>query len=176
MQETNLHLENYDNKVGQVFALFSMFLYTVLYDSPNDRMLHNIFTDSRRIYMRALMDFFSEKKAYPDDLNYQDFIDTTDSFRIVVASNNTRDLASKQTAHATKKRGTFVVDDAEHTSITKQLIKQINHFIKELDQSIKDLYKQDYADKTAQELRGVVLAQIAKICLVNASAGEIIDL
>ena len=70
------YLEELDNELGQVFAEFSTFLYVTLYDSKSNKMLHNIFLESRRVHIRTLCDFFSNTKnvKHPDDLIYKDFL------------------------------------------------------------------------------------------------------
>lgn len=56
------YLEELDNELGQVFAEFATFLYVTLYDSNSNKMLHNIFPESRRVHIRTLCDFFSNTK------------------------------------------------------------------------------------------------------------------
>ena len=161
----NVYLECYDNKVAQLQALFLMFLYTVIYDSANNQMLHNVFADCRRIYMRAILDFFSNKKK-GDDLNYKDFINTETNFEIQGVG-NIRTLTNKQTAHFTKKRGTFRGAENKYADVVKQLIDRISCFMRELDQNVTDRYRQEYQDASVQELRSVVLAQLCKIYILN---------
>lgn len=170
-----LYLECYNNKVGQILSVFSMFLYTTMVDSKDNRMLHNVFTESRRIYMRSLIDFFSDAKGRRDDLNYSDFVEGAYDFNVQSAE-EFRNLTNKQTAHFTSKRGTFLIDDTEHMNVAKQLIRNINRFMEALESDIKEDCKQEYEDATVQKLRNVVLSQIAKICILNAVNGCMIEL
>ena len=165
------YLECYNNKVAQLFALFLAFLYTAMYDSKENQMLHNIFADCRRIYTRAILDFFSNNKK-GDDLNYKDFIHTEVNFEIFGAE-HIRTLANKQTAHFTKSRGTFGNTTNEYKYVAKQLIKKISCFMQELDRNITENYLQEYKDESVQELRKVVLAQLCKIYILNMEGSNL---
>ena len=54
-------LESYDNKVVQVLSLFSVFLFTLTYNVKNEILLNTVFVDARRVYIRALVDFFKNQ-------------------------------------------------------------------------------------------------------------------
>ena len=80
---------------------------------------------------------------------------------------NIRTLTNKQTAHFTKKRGTFRGAENKYADVVKQLIDRISCFMRELDQNVTDRYRQEYQDASVQELRSVVLAQLCKIYILN---------
>lgn len=170
-----IYLENCSNKIVQLFSLFSNFLFVVLKNSKNDYVLNNVLVDSRHLYIRSLIDFFNNKKK-GDDLTCNDFIDSTHDYNIQCNS-IFRNLLNKQTIHFTDKRGTFSIDnDEEHKRITIQLIKNINHFLDELEIHIKDKYKEDFYDPNAQNLYHSLLSQITEICLSNAIQGIVIEI
>lgn len=108
---------------------------------------------------------FSNKKK-GDDLNYKDFINTETNFEIQGVG-NIRTLTNKQTAHFTKKRGTFRGAENKYADVVKQLIDRISCFMRELDQNVTDRYRQEYQDASVRELRSVVLAQLCKIYILN---------
>lgn len=106
------YLEELDNELGQVFAEFATFLYVTLYDSNSNKMLHNIFLESRRVHIRTSCDFFfnTKKARYPADLIYRDFLSVEKDLSVEM-DDTLRTFINKSTAHLSKKRGQFALQD-----------------------------------------------------------------
>lgn len=172
------YLEELDNELGQVFAEFATFLYVTLYDSNSNKMLHNIFLESRRVHIRTLCDFFSntKKARYPDDLIYRDFLSVEKNLSVEM-DDTLRTFINKSTAHLPKKRGQFALQDDDIRQISKDLIKAINCFMREIDNgNLCDAYKENLADKDVQDMKRAIYTELLKVVIVNAQGGEVIQL
>ena len=172
------YLENDKNLLVQVFAEFITFLYLTLYDSKSNKMLHNIFLESKRIHIRELSDFFSsdEKIRQKDDLSSSYFLATPIPLDVQISS-NLRKQINKGTAHLTKKRGTFSVPNRDYIEASKNIIQSINRFMKELDcgnMSAKCI--QAIKETNAVELQQVIRKHLVEVSIINALNGVEIDL
>ena len=161
-------LESYDNKVVQVLSLFSVFLFTLTYNVKNEILLNTVFVDARRVYIRALVDFFKNQRCKSDDLIYGDFINTKFDLSINMSDSFRKEI-NKQTAHLTMLRGTFNVNDSEYEDMARQIVSSITEFMNELGvQNIKEKYKAELEDDFAVELINTVLAQLLIIKSINS--------
>jgi hypothetical protein len=112
-------------------------------------MLHNIFLESRRVHIRTLCDFFSNTKnvKHPDDLIYKDFLMVNTDLSVKM-DDKLRAFINKSTAHLTKKRGQFSLKDDDILQVSKDLIKAINRFMREIENgNLCDDYKEKLLDK-----------------------------
>lgn len=172
------HLEDDKNLLVQVFAEFITFLYLTLCDSKDNKMLHNIFLESKRIHIRALSDFFSsnEKMRRKGDLSSSYFLAAPIPLDVQVSS-NLRDQINKETAHLTEKRGTLSVSDQDYIEASTTIIQSINRFMKELDcGNMSEECAQAIKETNATELRQVIRKLLVEISIINALNGVEIDL
>lgn len=168
-------LEDFDNPIMQVFAEFATFLYVVQYDCKTNKMLHNIMLESKKIHIRALCEFFSNKRKFDDDLIYKDFIISDEDLSVSISS-ELKQFINKSLAHISKKRGKQEVPKNEFIQLQKDLIKAINRFTGEIDRNIKTEYKQYLDDSQVQDARTDIFKSINMIAISNAQKGVEIDL
>ena len=170
------YLEDFDNELGQVFAEFSSFLYVTKHDCKNNKMLHNIMLDSKRVYIRTLCDFFSNTKPNSDDLIYKDFLKENLDLSVKI-DKNLRIFINKSTAHLSKKRGKFLLQDDDILPISKELIKAIKRFVREAKNgNLLDEYKKQLLDQDVQYLLRTIEWQLVEVISAFAQAGEVIQL
>lgn len=120
---------------------------------------------------------FPIKKArYPDDLIYRDFLSVEKDLSVEM-DDTLRTFINKSTAHLLKKRGQFALQDDDIRQISKDLIKAINRFMREIDNgNLCDAYKENLADKDVQDMKRAIYTELLKVVIVNAQGGEVIQL
>lgn len=89
-----------------------------------------------------------------------------------------RTYINKNTVHISRQRGkgTIKVPTEAFLNVQKSLIKSINSFIGELDNNIKNDYKDLYNAKEVKNVKSSVLINIMRIIIYNVQHGEHIDL
>lgn len=119
------YVEDNNNTVFQIFDEFTEFLNCVYYfNESNDKHIRNMALSSMRFHVRAIADFFGDKKHKDDDLIYTDVIDTNEKSSITI-SEDMRTFINKSTAHITKKRGKLPLDNNGYYNILRQLDWQL---------------------------------------------------
>lgn len=163
-------LEDENNPIIQIFAEFATFLYLVEFDSKGNKMLHNIMLESKKIHIRSLCDFFTDKRSHNDNYIYKDFISSDVDLKITI-SKEMRDFINKSTAHISKKRGSLEIEKDEFMRMIRELIKTINLFMAELDKSVNNEYREYLENETAQKQRKDIIASIIRIVISNGQKG-----
>ena len=121
------------------------------------------------------MRFLSNTKnaKFPDDLIYKDFL-TVNTDLSVKMDDTLRAFINKSTAHLTKNRGQFSLEDDDILQVSKDLIKAINRFMREIENgNLCDDYKEKLADKDVQDMKQAIYTELFKVVIVN-SQGEVV--
>lgn len=176
IEKSHEYLEYYDNELGQVYAEFNTFLYLSYHDSHKDRMLHNLYREMERIYIRSLCGFFTKKRQYNDDLIYCDFFDQCPELEIEL-DKETKDFINKSTAHLSRKRGTLGFPDQKINELRKLLTKHINRFLKDIDNGkLKKEYLYQLKDKNVINIKNSICNHIDQILILYKEKGVNIEI
>lgn len=107
---------------------------------------------------------------------YRDFLSIEKDLSVKM-DDTLRTFINKSTAHLSKKRGQFALQDDDIRQISKDLIKAINRFMWESDnENLCDAYKENLADKDVQDMKRAIYTELLKVVIVNAQGGEVIQL
>lgn len=167
-------LEDFSNPIAQVLNEFLAFIFLTYHDSKENRMLHNILTQSLTLHLRILDDFFSNHRKYNDDYIYKDFIQGSRDLSVSLPE-TVREFINKNRMHLTKKRGNVQVNKTEMIQGICQVVKSIHGFMEELKNNIAPVHEQSYGDPQVQELCQCVYTQMIKLTSLNAHEGFVID-
>ena len=124
---------------------------------------------SMRFHVRAIADFFGDKKHKDDDLIYTDVIDTNEKSSITI-SEDMRTFINKSTAHITKKRGKLPLDSNGYYNILRQLVLEIKDFIDKCETSLKTEYQSDFQSEDVKIQKDFINKRLEQVgeCLINA--------
>lgn len=124
---------------------------------------------SMRFHVRAIADFFGDKKHKDDDLIYTDVIDTNEKSSITI-SEDMRTFINKSTAHITKKRGKLSLDNNGYYNILRQLVLAIKDFIDKCETSLKTEYQSDFQSEDVKIQKDFINKRLEQVgeCLINA--------
>ena len=176
----DVYLESSNNAIIQVFSEFDMFLYVISHTCSTNLYLQNVINDSRRIHIRALINFFNNSGKKSDDLFSCQFL-THDHSAELSISNHTEvvNFIIKYTAHITKTRGAMRntrIIDTWFIDISKELVTRINRFIRFLDSDINSKYEKEYQHEHAQKIKSSVLSKVISIAIKEALEGTMVEL
>lgn len=164
------YVEDNNNTVFQIFDEFTEFLNCVYYfRESNDKHIRNMALSSMRFHVRAIADFFGDKKHKDDDLIYTDVIDTNEKSSITI-SEDMRTFINKSTTHITKKRGKLPLDNNGYYNILRQLVLAIKDFIDKCETSLKTEYQIDFQSEDVKIQKDFINKRLEQVgeCLINA--------
>ena len=164
------YVEDNNNTVFQIFDEFTEFLNCVYYfHESNDKHIRNMALSSMWFHVRAIADFFGDKKHKDDDLIYTDVIDTNEKSSITI-SEDMRTFINKSTAHITKKRGKLSLDNNGYYNILRQLVLAIKDFIDKCETSLKTEYQSDLQSEDVKIQKDFINKRLEQVgeCLINA--------
>lgn len=162
------YVEDDNNTVFQVFDEFAGFLDSVyFFHKSGDKHIRNMALRCMRIHVRAIANFFGDRKEKDDDLIYTDIIDANDLS--VEVPEEIRVFINKSTAHITKMRGTLSFDNKEYYELMKRLVMSIKGFMDRCETSLKPEYQNDFQTEDVKMLKKLIRKRLLQLkCPINA--------
>ena len=165
-------IEDTDNPIIQVLQEFLSFLYLVKPIYSNDRTLHNILLQARKLHMRVLLDFFSNKRnPRYDDYRYNDFITAAEDLS-VFCPNNLWEFINKSLMHPSDKRGKLSVPTSDLENVKNSLVESIERFIKALDSKLNSEFAEFYKDDRIKVMKKKILSDVCVVKFLNGPKGK----